>query len=140
MVTRPKKQHTYPVSENKGYSDPEYRSRPEYHTARWQRMRKVFLNQPDHLYCARCRAQGRYTLAKVVDHIIPAEICGNFWDTSNWQPLCRRCNDVKAAEDREKVQAYRRRQGGANLYGEKAQDRSPRSEDARASFETSREG
>lgn len=112
MVTRPKKQHTYPVSESKGYSDPAYRSREEYHTARWQRMRRIFLAQPQNLYCTRCKAQGRYTLAKVVDHIVPAEICGNFWDTHNWQPLCRRCNDIKAAEDRTAIQEYKRTHNG----------------------------
>ncbi len=108
-MNRPKKQHTYPVSESKGYAASPSQSRSEYHTARWQRMRRVFLNQPDHIYCVRCKAQGRLTLAKVVDHIVPAEICGDFWDTSNWQPLCRRCNDVKAAEDRALIQQHKQR-------------------------------
>lgn len=41
-------------------------------------------------------------LATVVDHVIPHR--GDqalFWDTSNWQPLCRRCHDGrKQAEER----------------------------------------
>jgi len=37
-------------------------------------------------------------LARIVDHVIPHR--GDqelFWDTSNWQPLCKRCHDVKTA-------------------------------------------
>ena len=79
MATRPKKQTSYKRPKpSTGFVAPDYQSLPEYHTARWNRMRRVFLDQPDHIYCVRCRAQGRYSLAKVVDHIIPAEICGDF--------------------------------------------------------------
>lgn len=108
MATRPKKQRSYKrPTPTTGFTAPDYQSRPEYHTARWQRMRRVFLDNPEHVYCVRCKAQGRYSLAKVVDHIIPAEICGDFWDTSNWQPLCNRCNAQKAAEDKRLIQAAR---------------------------------
>jgi 5-methylcytosine-specific restriction endonuclease McrA len=75
-------------------------------------MRKVFLEQPDHIYCVRCKAKGKYTLAKTVDHIIPAEICGDFWNTNNWQPLCNRCNMEKWAEDRAAIQEYKRTHNG----------------------------
>ena len=111
-MNRPKKQYAYPKPEHTGYASGTHTSRPEYHTARWQRMRKIFLSQPQNLFCVRCKAQGRTTLAKVVDHIIPAEICGDFWNTNNWQPLCRRCNDVKAAEDKALIQKHRQAIGG----------------------------
>ena len=138
MPARPKKQRTTPESKPQGFNDPDYRSRPEYHTARWQRLRKRFLEQPQHIYCARCKAQKRYSLAKVVDHIIPVEICGDFWDESNLQPLCERCNRVKGVEDRKMIQEYRQRVGGANLSGQTSQDQSPNFEDTRASFENSK--
>lgn len=114
MPTRPKKQKIYPQSDN-GYSSPTYRSRPEYHTARWARMSRRFREQPQHIWCARCLKRGIHKLAEVTDHIIPAEICGDFWDESNWQPLCRKCNDAKAAEDRELIARHRQGVGGRNL-------------------------
>lgn len=134
MPTRPKKQHTYKQPEPQGFLAPDYRSRPEYHTARWQRLRKRFLEQPQHIYCVRCKAQNRYSLAKVVDHIIPAELCEDFWDESNLQPLCERCNRIKGAEDRKMIQEHRRGVGGQNLYGQTLQDQSPAFEDTQPKF------
>lgn len=123
MVIRAKTQHTYkPQPKETGFEAPGYRSRPEYHTARWARMRKVYLNDREHVWCVRCKAQGRYTLAKVVDHIIPAEICADFWDQSNWQPLCEKCNAQKGAEDKKLIREHQRRVGGSNLYGKSPQD------------------
>jgi len=61
--------------------------------SRWQKARATFLGQ--HPECARCGAD-----ATVVDHIIPHK--GDqqlFWDTSNWQPLCKRCHDAKTASE-----------------------------------------
>ena len=46
MAVRAKTQHTYkPQPKETGFEAPGYRSRPEYHTARWARMRKR-LNLP----------------------------------------------------------------------------------------------
>ena len=122
MPNRPKTQYTLPKTAKPqpqpsatAFTNPTYRSMPEYHTARWQRMRRVFLDNPQHIYCVRCKAQGRYTLAKVVDHIIPAEICGDFWDTRNWQPLCVRCNMKKMAEDKKMIRQHRAGEGDDNL-------------------------
>ncbi|MBO4657941.1 MAG: HNH endonuclease [Bacteroidales bacterium] len=135
MPTRPKKQHTYPKTEASGFTAPDYHSRPEYHTARWTWRRKAFLEQPEHVFCVRCKKQGIYKLAKVVDHIIPAEICGDFWDESNWQALCKRCNAVKAAEDKVLIQQHRKGVGGSNLYGRPSQDPAPSFENTHASFQ-----
>lgn len=41
-----------------------------------------------------CEQVGRITPATVVDHIKPHK--GDpelFWDTGNWQPLCKTCHD-----------------------------------------------
>lgn len=54
----------------------------------WQKARATFLRS--HPICAMCTVDGKPTPATVVDHIRPHK--GNqalFWDTSNWQPLCR---------------------------------------------------
>lgn len=59
---------------------------------KWQRARKQWLAQ--HPLCVMCKAQGYITAATVVDHIKPHK--GDlrlFWDTSNWQSLCKRHHD-----------------------------------------------
>lgn len=64
---------------------------------RWQKARATFLKRSP--VCVACEAEGRITLARVVDHIIPHR--GNqalFWDTSNWQPLCIRHHNAKTAK------------------------------------------
>ena len=56
---------------------------------RWQRARQIFLAENPE--CVACGGP-----ATVVDHIVPHR--GNdvlFWDESNWQPMCKRCHDVK---------------------------------------------
>ncbi|WP_297505916.1 HNH endonuclease [Ferrovum sp.] len=66
--------------------------------SRWQRARAVFLSY--HPLCAECNRQDRVTPASVVDHIKPHR--GNqesFWDTKNWQSLCKPCHDRKTVKE-----------------------------------------
>lgn len=67
--------------------------------SRWQKARHYFLLK--HSLCVYCEKQGRTTAATVVDHIKPHK--GDmelFWDSSNWQPLCKMCHDsIKAREE-----------------------------------------
>lgn len=59
---------------------------------RWQRAREAYLAA--HPLCAMCSTDYAPVPATVVDHIKPHG--GDdvlFWDTSNWQPLCKRCHD-----------------------------------------------
>jgi len=68
------------------------------YTYRWQKARKIFLNQ--HPLCAVCQSNCQVTVASVVDHIIPHK--GNqdlFWDESNWQPLCKFHHDQKTGRE-----------------------------------------
>lgn len=69
---------------------------------RWQKARATFLSRPENVCCVMCKAEGVVTLATVVDHKVPHR--GDqvlFWDTSNWQPLCKTHHDgVKQREDR----------------------------------------
>jgi 5-methylcytosine-specific restriction protein A len=66
--------------------------------ARWQKARRLYLVA--HPLCVDPHSEHgeRVVAAMCVDHIIPH--CGDmalFWDPSNWQPLCKRCHDVKTA-------------------------------------------
>lgn len=61
---------------------------------RWQRERKAFLNlNPLCVYCLR---RGKTAPATVVDHIVPhRNDMLIFWDSVNWQALCKPCHDRK---------------------------------------------
>lgn len=62
--------------------------------SRWQKARLTFLRRPENVLCRLCKAAGRVELATVVDHVVPHR--GDqtlFWDTNNWQPLCKPCHD-----------------------------------------------
>ena len=64
----------------------------------WQRAREGFLRS--HPLCRAHEAQDKVEPATVVDHIVPHR--GDkalFWDSSNWQPLCKRCHDIKTARE-----------------------------------------
>ncbi|HEY4529372.1 MAG TPA: HNH endonuclease signature motif containing protein [Luteimonas sp.] len=61
---------------------------------RWQKARLTFLRRPENVLCRLCKNAGRVELATVVDHRVPHR--GDqtlFWDTDNWQPLCKACHD-----------------------------------------------
>ncbi len=68
--------------------------------SRWRKARSRFLKI--HPLCERCKVQGKYVKATVVDHIVPHR--GDeelFWDERNWQSLCKPCHDSKTmTEDR----------------------------------------
>ena len=62
--------------------------------SKWQKARVFYLAA--HPLCVRCEAKGLVKLAMVVDHIIPHK--GDkqlFWDSGNWQSLCKPCHDHK---------------------------------------------
>lgn len=84
MPAKPKHKDNRPSAHKRGYD------------GRWRHARLAFLdNNP---LCAMCQSQGLLVAATVVDHIIPHR--GNqdrFWDTTNWQALCKSCHDTKTA-------------------------------------------
>lgn len=62
------------------------------YNSRWRKARATFLAA--HPLCVMCAKAGRVTAATVVDHIKPHK--GDqrlFWDTANWQPLCKTHHD-----------------------------------------------
>lgn len=71
-----------PSSFNRGYN------------TNWQKARLHHLSQ--HPWCEHCLQKGLRTPATDVDHIIPHK--GDmelFWDTHNWQSLCKSCHSRK---------------------------------------------
>lgn len=65
---------------------------PSPYNSRWRKARETFLAQ--HPLCVMCQKDGGLTPAMVVDHIQPHRGDSQlFWDSSNWQPLCKRCHD-----------------------------------------------
>lgn len=66
------------------------------YSAAWQRARAGYLR--NHPLCAEHQKRGVLVPATVVDHIVPHKGDKDlFWDSSNWQPLCKRCHDIKTA-------------------------------------------
>lgn len=66
--------------------------------SKWRNERLVYLKT--YPLCARCAKKGIVEPATVVDHIIPHR--GNkklFWDKKNWQPLCKKCHDIKTSTE-----------------------------------------
>lgn len=79
---------------------PRKSARARGYTRRWEKARATWLKA--HPLCVYCERQGRVSAATVVDHVVPHK--GDqmlFWDTSNWQSLCKTHHDAtKQAEER----------------------------------------
>lgn len=66
--------------------------------SRWQKARTTYLSRNP--VCVECAKGGVVTPASVVDHVVPVNAGGEFWDTSNWQALCAAChNSTKQRQD-----------------------------------------
>lgn len=66
--------------------------------SRWQKARRTYLDRNP--LCVHCTAEGKTVVATVVDHIIPHKNDqALFWDTANWQALCKACHDRKTATE-----------------------------------------
>src|SRR4051794_6169557 len=80
----------------------QHRAQPERHRLyghKWRVASKAYLVK--HPWCARCMAdKWEHHTAQVVDHKQPHRgDLGLFWDSSNWQPLCKECHDRKTARE-----------------------------------------
>jgi 5-methylcytosine-specific restriction protein A len=86
------------------------------YTRKWGRARQRYLGA--HPLCAGCLEIGVIEPATEVDHIIPHR--GDqalFWDSTNWQGLCKSCHSKKTMEEE-----YERK-GGDESTGEGAADK-----------------
>ena len=82
---------------------------PLYASTAWRKARAGYLAR--HPLCRYCLAEGKTEPAAVVDHITPHRgDKGLFWDSTNWQPLCKRCHDSTKAKE-EHAAGYRGRGG-----------------------------
>lgn len=66
---------------------------------RWEHIRRAALRR-DYYLCVLCKADGRLTIATLVDHIVPIVVdAGRRLDFSNLQSLCAGCHATKTAQD-----------------------------------------
>ena len=66
---------------------------------RWRKSRAIWIAANP--WCVACEAVGVTEMATVVDHIVAHKgNLGLFWDSENWQSLCKRCHDKKTAQER----------------------------------------
>jgi len=67
---------------------------------RWRKSRALWLAQNP--LCVECERRGNYTPASLVDHITPVQSREDplFYDTGNFQSLCRACHTQKTFSDR----------------------------------------
>jgi len=81
------------------------------YNARWRKARETYLRRNP--LCVHCQELGRLTAATVVDHRVPHRgDSALFWDTDNWQALCKPCHDKwKQAQE----SADRRAGGGSKV-------------------------
>jgi 5-methylcytosine-specific restriction enzyme A len=97
-----------PWSSKKSYSRPmqtREKSNDLYHTSRWTKESKRF--REEHPLCVDCNLEGLIVPSEVVDHIIPLALSIDPWDKSNWQALCKRHNNIKAAQDKKLIQQHK---------------------------------
>lgn len=72
---------------------------------KWRKAREGWLKA--HPLCAYCEREGRASVATVVDHRTPHRgDMALFWDSGNWQSLCKSCHD--SIKKREEHDAERR--------------------------------
>ena len=81
------------------------RSHALYHTSRWTKASRRYREL--HPLCEECKREGITTAAEVVDHITPFPICKDFFDESNWQALCQRCNIEKGNKDKKLLAKFK---------------------------------
>ncbi len=80
------------MSQKPSWRDDKRKTAERGYGGRWQKARETYLKR--HPLCFFCEQKGIITAATVVDHKIPHK--GDttlFWDTNNWQPLCKTCHD-----------------------------------------------
>ena len=66
------------------------------YTAEWSRAAKAYIAANP--LCVEHLRSGRVVPSRIVDHVVPHR--GDrelFWDTENWQALCKPCHDAKTA-------------------------------------------
>ena len=73
--------------------------------AAWDRLRPTILTRDDHL-CQPCKAQGKITPARTVDHIKPKSQGGTD-DPSNLRAICDGCHKAKTTQEGHEAQGHK---------------------------------
>ena len=68
-----------------------------YNSALWRKTSRAQLRREP--LCRMCLAEGRYTAAVLVDHIVPIKQGGGALDLDNLQSLCNSCHERKSQEE-----------------------------------------
>jgi len=85
-------------AERKRVDDHRGSARQRGYDSQWDKARRGWLAK--HPLCVECERGNRITAATTVDHIIPHRgDMALFWDTSNWQSLCKHHHDQKTARE-----------------------------------------
>lgn len=108
MANRPKQRtRLYGVKPSEKPNQGYIRNRSDdlYHTSRWTKESKAFreLNP----LCIECEKSGVINASEVVDHIIPHPVCIDFWESTNWQALCKKCNAEKGNRDKKMINDFK---------------------------------
>ncbi len=81
-----------------------------YNTNKWKKFRAAYWRDPEHSWCVACAEAGKQTLAREIDHIIPAaKYKGSFYDSANLQPLCKSCHSRKTLKENRDAYAAKRK-------------------------------
>lgn len=84
---------------------PKPQSSTLYKSNRWKQASKAYLYK--HPLCVMCEKKGITTTSQETDHIKPHR--GDvklFWDSSNWQALCKRCHSIKTAGETRSISRF----------------------------------
>ncbi|MCK9504657.1 MAG: HNH endonuclease [Porticoccaceae bacterium] len=80
------------MTDERGYDKRRGTSAQRGYGYRWQKARAAYLAK--HPLCINHESKGQVVTATVVDHVKPHKNDMKlFWDSSNWQPLCKECHD-----------------------------------------------
>jgi 5-methylcytosine-specific restriction protein A len=86
--------HEHELQVNKDYQRGRETTHGKLYTKRWDKARRMFLRENP--LCVECRRKGRVTPANEVDHIIPHRgDLAMFWNTENWEAMCKPCHTAK---------------------------------------------
>ena len=77
--------------------------------AKWDHIRKRILRRDEGL-CQLCKRKGLYRPAKIVDHIKPKFEGGTDGD-DNLESVCKRCSDIKTAQEALRARSINKRDG-----------------------------
>jgi len=103
MAFSPKTHNPYSKSVGKKHNPTYHQSRKNKsqrgYTYKWDKASIQY--RKDNPLCVSCESNSIVKDSEVVDHITPHK--GDmelFWNIDNWQALCKRCHDMKTAQEK----------------------------------------